>query len=324
MNSQLSDHIPADVAPPPPRHEGIFIGPYGLRAGWKVLIFLSFYELLSELAAPLSHLILGAHFDSSAMQPIPMFWGELLRALTALVPTAILAKVIDGKLWGYFGMPLSRAFQAKFWVGGVVGIAALATQLEIMHLAGWFDFGTAHLHGLAILKYGVVWFAMFTCTGFFEEGLFRGYSQRVLTDGMGFWPAAVLTSLIFGLVHLANPGETAFGILMIAVDGMVMCFSLWRTGDLWFAIGNHAAWDWGMTFLFGTPNSGLHGAGALMHPTFHGPALLAGGSDGPEGSILVLLSEALIAISVALLYRKRKYPLLQDESHSADSVFINQ
>jgi len=42
--------------------------------------------------------------------------------------------------------------------------------------------------------------------------------------------------------------------------------AIWRTGNLWFAIGNHAAWDWGQTFLFGTPDSGLHGQHALMNP----------------------------------------------------------
>jgi len=55
---------------------------------------------------------------------------------------------------------------------------------------------------------------------------------------------------------------------------------IWRTGDLWFAIGNHVAWDWGETFLFGTPNSGLHGQHALMNPFFHGPTLLTGGAVG--------------------------------------------
>lgn len=122
---------------------------------------------------------------------------------------------------------------------------------------------------------------------------------------------AWLFSILLAAGHLANPGEN--GIVMVFIDGMVMCFSLWRTGDLWFAIGNHAPWDWGESFLFGTPNSGTHIQHALMNPPFHGPTLLAGGSDGPEGSVLVSLSKAFIVVLVAIFYPTRRFPLITDQ-----------
>jgi hypothetical protein len=131
---------------------------------------------------------------------------------------------------------------------------------------------------------------------------------------MGFWPAALVLSLIFGLSHLGNGGENRFGIFMVCVDGMTMCFCLWRTGNMWFGIGNHAAWDWAQTFFFGTPDSGMAPSHALLSPSFHGPALLSGGSAGPEGSVLVLLSEALIVLFVFFAYPRRQYPLKQDET----------
>src|SRR5215469_748558 len=74
------------------------------------------------------------------------------------------------------------------------------------------------------------------------------------------------------------------------------------------------------TFLFGTPNSGLHGQHALMNPSFHGPTLLAGGTDGPEGSVLVLLSEALIVVLIAIIYRRRRFPLITDRALVEDDV----
>jgi len=101
---------------------------------------------------------------------------------------------------------------------------------------------------------------------------------------------------------------------MVFIDDMNMCFTLWLSGSLWFAIGNHAAWDWDQTFLFGTPDSGLHGQHALMNPTFHGPTLLAGGTDGPEGSVLVVLSEGPFLVLVAIIYRRRRYPLICDRA----------
>jgi uncharacterized protein len=216
-------------------------------------------------------------------------------------------------------------------IGAASGIGLLALQLEVMNACGWFDYGTVQLHGSAIVEYGLIWVFMFLFVGINEEGTLRGYVQRVTTDGLSFlpgnwsfWASTMLFSILFAAAHLGNPGENKFGLVMVFIDGIVMCFSLWRTGDLWFAIGNHAAWDWGQTFLFGTPNSGLHGEHALMNPAFHGPALLAGATDGPEGSVLVLLSEALIAVLVSVIYRKRKFPLITDHVQMGEVCVVRE
>lgn len=300
------------VVPPPPQHNA-FIGPHGLRAGWKWLLFLVVFGALVFGFGAVATRVLGAPKPGTQPPLKLMFWFEMIEAACVLLATGVMAKLIDHRPWGYFGLPLVRAFRSEFWIGAFVGFSALAIQLEIMHLGGWFDFGSLALHGADILKYGAFWGFFFLCTGFFEEGFLRGYPQRVLTDGMGFWLTAFLLSVLFASLHLGNKGENGFGIFMVFVDGMTMCFSLWRTGNMWFAVGNHAAWDWSQTFFFGTPDSGLKPHGALFSPSFHGPALLSGGTDGPEGSLLVILSEALIVLAVAVIYRKRRYALLKDE-----------
>jgi membrane protease YdiL (CAAX protease family) len=321
MSDQLPPSEPSVSVPPEPvprRRSAFyrtFVGPYGVRAGWKVVLFFLIFSLLSLCFLPLAKLG-GKPARGAPLPPGIALLSEFLSTIAVLLATFLMARFIDRKPWGYFGMPLRNAFRSTFWIGAAVGLGALALQLEIMHLGGWFDFGTMQLQGFAIVKYGAIWALMFLCVGFTEEGLLRGYVQRVTTDGFrrlpggwSFWASALLFSIVFGAGHLGNPGENKFGIIMVFIDGMSMCFSLWRTGDLWWAIGNHAAWDWGQTFLFGTPNSGFHGANALMHPSFHGPLLLAGGADGPEGSVLVLLSEAIFVLSIAVIYRRRKYPM---------------
>ena len=314
----------AAAPPAPPRRRSLlyrtFVGPRGVRAGWKVLLFFLIFAALGVCLRPLVRM--EGKLDPKA--PIPAgiaFLNEFLGMAAVLIATAIMARWIDRKPWGYFGIPLRNALRSSFWIGAAIGLGALALQLEIMHLGGWFDFGTLQLHGAAIVTYGAAWAVMFFFTGVVEEGLLRGYVQRVTTDGLsrlprgwGFWTAAVVFSLMFASGHLGNPGENKYGIVMVFIDGMTMCFSLWRTGDLWFAIGNHAAWDWGETFLFGTPNSGMHGQHALLNPSYHGPILLSGGTAGPEGSVLVLLSEALFVVLVAVVYRKRRYALLEDSN----------
>jgi membrane protease YdiL (CAAX protease family) len=313
--------VPVSVPPAPPKRSllyRIFVGPRGVRAGWKDLIFFLLMALIAVCLHPLGRL----HGKVNPKEPMParaVLFDEFSGALAVVIATAIMAKWIDRKPWGYFGMPLRNAFRSSFWIGSAIGLGALSLQLEIMHLAGWFDFGTIDLHGAAIVEYGAVWALMFFFTGVTEEGLLRGYVQRVTTDGLSrlpggwsFWVSALIFSVMFGAGHLGNPGENKFGIFMVFVDGMTMCFSLWCTGDLWFAIGNHAAWDWGQSFLFGTPDSGVYFQHALMHPSFHGPLLLSGGTDGPEGSVLVLLSEAIFVLLIAVIYRRRRFSLITD------------
>lgn len=312
--------ITAPLPPVPPQRSifyRVVVGPRGVRAGWKVLIFFLLFGVIVFALHPLTKL----HGKLDQKQPMPAgaaLLDESIGALAVLIATAIMAKWIDRKPWGYFGMPLGNAFHSSFWLGSAAGLGALAFQLELMHLGGWFDFGAIQLHGTAIVTYGAIWGLMFFCTGIAEEGILRGYVQRVTTDGLSrlgswsFWTSALIFSIVFGAGHISNPGENKFGVIMVFVDGMTMCFSLWRTGDLWFAVGNHAAWDWGQTFLFGTPDSGFIGQHALMTSSFHGSLLLSGGSDGPEGSVLVLLSEAIFIVVIAAIYRRRRFRLITD------------
>lgn len=286
---------------------GIFIGPDGLRAGWKFSIFVALSLILIAVFMPLAFRIVPRpkpHQPPALPTALALEW---VQACGALVATALMARWIDKKPWGYFGLPVAQALRSSFWLGAVSGFGVLALQLEIMQLGGWFHFGSLALHGISILKYGLLWGLVFVGTGLFEESFLRGYPQRVLTNGMGFWAAAMLLSAIFGAGHISNQGENWFGIFMVFIDGLVMSFSLWRTGNLWFAVGNHAAWDWAETFFFGTPNSGIRPSHALLAPSFSGPQLLSGGSAGPEGSLFVLVSELLIVIFVALWYPTRKY-----------------
>ncbi|HEX3121604.1 MAG TPA: CPBP family intramembrane glutamic endopeptidase, partial [Candidatus Acidoferrum sp.] len=159
------------------------------------------------------------------------------------------------------------------------------------------------------------WIAVFVVVGFFEEYAFRGYVQFALTKGFGFWPATIVTSAIFGAVHLGNPGESWPGILGVVAVGIFWCFTLRRTGSLWFAFGMHAAFDFGETFLFSVPDSGMVFPGHLSSAVIHnGPAWLVGGTAGPEASVLDF---AILAIFFFVVHKM--YPA-QPELPSANAT----
>lgn len=311
MSTEPSLPISPDVpvaAPPKARSLFVqtFIGPQGLRAGWKFLLFVVMLQVFMYATRPIRRML--PRMDPSAMSAGTVAAQDFAQFFALVLTTLFMAYLIDRKPWKTYGLPLNRAFRSTFWVGVLLGFGVLALQLTIMYAGGWVEFGPLQLHGAAILKMGAWWALAFLAVALFEEFLFRGYVQQALSQGMGFWGAAIVTAGLFALAHTGNRGENWFGIVMVFLDGILMCFTLWKTGDLWLAVGQHTAWNWTQTFFFGTANSGTTSVGVLRSPSFNGHPLLTGGTAGPEGSILVLFSLAVTAAAVALIYRKRPEP----------------
>jgi len=113
-----------------------------------------------------------------------------------------------------------------------------------------------------------------------------------------FWQAAWVTSTLFGFVHTSNNGENWIGIFAAAAIGFAFCVSIRVTGSAWWAIGFHAAWDWAETYFYGAADSGNVATGHYLTTNPTGNVIWSGGTNGPEGSLLVL---AVILLLIALL-----------------------
>jgi membrane protease YdiL (CAAX protease family) len=207
-----------------------------------------------------------------------------------------------------YGIPPRQAFGKRFWEGSVWGFAALSVLLLILRLSGHFQIDSVALAGSAVFRYALGWAVVFLAVSVSEELAFRGYWLFSFSRRMRFWPAALFTSVVFGAAHLGNPGENALGILQVIAVGLLLCLTLRRTGNLWFALGFHAAWDWAETFFYGTPDSGLLGIGRFLNSSVQGPTWLTGGSAGPEGSVLVFFVFVLCALLIHLRFPKVIYP----------------
>jgi len=129
-------------------------------------------------------------------------------------------------------------------------------------------------------------------------------------EGSKFWQAAWATSTLFGFIHTSNNGENWIGILAAAAIGFVFVVSVRVTGSAWWAIGCHAAWDWAETYFYGAADSGLVAAGHYFTVKPAGSALWSGGTDGPEGSVLVLAVIGLLIVLLVVLYGRSK-PMVQ-------------
>ena len=298
-SSASGDSEPADWLPPAPVPKtGMLLGADGLRAGWRLLIFVA--------------LLVGCMFSRGLLPRLTHYSPQSFRNAIALADamlfsSALIASGIMGRFekrpWADYGLPLRGACGARFWEGSLWGLISLSVLLLMLHVSGNFDYGVAMLPGAAIIRSAVFWGITFLLVGLAEEYTFRGYSLFTLTMGMGFWPAAIMLSFLFGLVHLDNPRESWLGAVMAGLIGLFFCFTLRRTGSLWFAIGAHTAWDWAETFLYGVPNSGQVAPGHLFSPKFHGSRWLTGGSVGPEGSVLALAVVALMFLAFHFRFR---------------------
>jgi hypothetical protein len=267
----------------------IFFNDVELRAGWRFFIFfilliafsIAFYFVISHVRkSP------PTRSQLAELRPGAEIVGDGLQFALVLGVAAIMAKFEKRKL-RYYGLPLKSPFLRNFWLGCLWGFLAISGLLVALRADHNFYFGSPELSGSSIARMAIVWAVAFVAVGLFEEFLLRGYAQFTLTTGMGFWPAAFLLSFLFAGLHWGNPGETKVGLFQIVLIALFFCFTLWRTGTLWFAVGFHASWDWGQSFFYGTPDSGLLARGHLLHSSFAGPEWLTGGSVGPEGSVLL-------------------------------------
>jgi membrane protease YdiL (CAAX protease family) len=236
--------------------------------------------------------------------PLGLLIGEIV-SFIAVFGLALIMSLIERRSPGVYGLPISEAFGRKFWLGMLFGLAEICVLMGLISVFGGYSFGGVALAPAEIIRWGMFHLLLFTCVGFFEEFAFRGYTQFTLADGIGFWPAALLLSLGFGAAHLTNPGEGWVGAASVVLVGTFFAFTLYRTGNLWYAVGLHAAFDWGETFLFSVPDSGLVMKGHLSNSVLHGPQWLTGGTVGPEGSVFCFLTVGLQFLLVVWLFPKR-------------------
>jgi membrane protease YdiL (CAAX protease family) len=305
------DSLPASGASSPqlppsgessfPLHN-VFFGPNGVRAGWRAALYVALFLLLLTLAASAGRAIQFAAVGRTAtITPAVLSIQEGLAVLSAILAAVIMSR-LEQRPFAEYGMPFAQAFRKNFWVGLGWGMVTITALISAIHFAGGYSFGSVDLSGADIARYAAEWAGAFLLVGIAEEFLFRGYLQFTLASGMGFWAAAVLLAALFGAVHLRNPGEGPVGALSVFVIGMFLVFTLRRTGTLWFAIGFHAAYDFGETFLYSVPDSGIVAPGHLLASSFHGPAWLTGGTVGPEASVF-----DFVIIGIAFLIFDRVY-----------------
>jgi hypothetical protein len=293
----------------------IFVGRAGLRSGWGLMLFTAIFAstlwaILYSLGRLAPGLLNEINNPSAGFLSKPSLLLALLQVakiVLLLGVTLIMATIERRSVWSY-GLAGVRPIQ-NLAVGLICGFTALTVIVGLLAALNSIVFGgSAPYGGSAIIGYAFFWALDFFLSGFYEENLLRGYIQHALARGVGFWPAALCTSVVFGLTHISNTGETLVGITQVVLAGLIFCSGLRLTGSLWWSIGFHSAWNWAQSFVYGTLNSGIPAVGHWLssHPV--GDPRISGGEVGPEGSLVcIALQLVVLASMVVLLKRKSSY-----------------
>ena len=229
-----------------------FIGPEGLRAGWSVLIF---FALLIGFMAGLGFLFASLHLIAKGpFTARTAIFNELFQLIALIAAVGILAlierrNILDYNLRGSRGA-------IHFFSGFVIGFLALSTLVGGLAAGHWLSFGPATLSGSAIIKYALIWGAVFLMVGCFEEGTMRCYLQYTFSRGLNFWWAVGLIGSLCGLLLWRTKGEAAWGVYIIALLGLLPCLYLHLSktprGGFWQAA-------WLTSTLFGAAHTGNSG-----------------------------------------------------------------
>ena len=298
----------------------VFVGPNGLRIGWRILIFVALVAAMVVMAGKLVGPYLGTLAAAGgAAGPRYMILAELATFVIPVIAATWIMGLIEKRSGWSYGLIDPRGIGHFVW-GGVWGFISLSGLVGVLFLTGHLVFDGFALTGGMAIRFAFEWGVGFLLVAVAEEMAFRGYLQQTLARGIGFWPAALLLSAGFGAIHLGNGGETLYGVTTAALAGVVFCYSLWRSGSLWWAIGNHLTWDWAQSYFYGVPDSGSMTSRHLLAAHASGATWLSGGAVGPEGSIFALGAFAADVIIIRLTLRTGA-GLAEPQSYGRHNLF---
>lgn len=281
-------------APPRSGIRGILYGPYGLRAGWRILGFalmaIGASVVLTSMAAALR-------------LPMGMNASFAIGLVSAVLAGWAMLALVDRRQTGALGFAVEPAAFRDCIVGLGIGGALLGgvvVVLAVASMARWVaDEGTVPEYVAALATS----FGFFAVAAAAEEAVFRGYAFQALVQGIGVWPATLASSALFAYAHGGNANVTPLALANIFLAGVMLAVAYLRTRSLWFATAVHLGWNWTMASLLDFPVSGFVLDVPLYTARETGPDWITGGRFGPEAGLAASVS---IVLGTAWMWRTRR------------------
>ena len=217
------------------------------------------------------------------------------KVIKAYNPAVVYGKLIFVKLlrWTAIAFVLPLAIGVFYYLSGFM-----------MPFAHTIPLTNADKLGLLIK-----WLSVSIAAGITEEVLFRGHLYMIISSRCSKVQSIFLTSLIFGMVHIAMLTViTPLDVVIVVTGGIIAgtMFSLicQYTKSVWYAAIVHVVWDIffiGKITAIATTQTDANGTILPFKLTTHN-LLITGGNFGIEAT---LPSFIVYVVIVAILYNKR-------------------
>ena len=289
------------------------------NTSWPVLISTLFYVLLaslfiegglwigSELVGPFS-LVIGflVEFFSpgngkASIQEFfyhYLLYYELFSFVIILFLFIFWVKVIEKNALSSLGF-VKRNW-LKYLVWGILlsllqmGVIALVYQVGGI---GSFELNELSLEPILFIL-GL--FPFWLLQGGTEEVATRGWLLTRIAARTNLPLAIVISSSLFGILHMGNAGVTFLSVLNIILDGVLAALLFIYTDSIWLVVAQHGTWNYVQGNLLGFQVSGTGADASIFSFTMgDGPDWLTGGTFGAEGSIITTL---VLLLSVLIVY----------------------
>jgi membrane protease YdiL (CAAX protease family) len=308
---------PPSAASPPAAHP---TSP-GLHPFLKVLIYLVGYFAVGIALSLIGAIGAGIIFGLGIVEPPAFFTAmetmdasalDIEGIIAALEPYLLHLVIVTGLFtiaytWAYIhivdrkklrslGLYMSPGWALDFAKGAGLAVLVLGVIFAFSLIVGSIRVeGFAHPapEGGSAALYLLGALAAFLIVGFYEEIMFRGYVLQRLNERAGRVASIVVASLLFAVLHGANPGADAFGIFNTTIIAIILSVLYFRTRSLWMPIGFHFAWNFFLGYVYSMPVSGLPIYGVLDVVEVDPESRLTGGSYGPEAGLACTIALAL-------------------------------
>ena len=252
-----------------------------------------------------------------ALRNIPLFSNNkdllsLLITLFSFVFISLLVffrvKVIEKRSFSSIGFNKNNWLK-KYSLGFLIGLAMMSIIVLILLPFGYITVDKNPIQPVGVSAIASVLVILFgwIIQGATEEIVTRGWLLNILSTKYNIGVGLLISSTLFGLMHLTNPNVNYIAVINIILVGLFYGLYVIKTNDLWAVCGMHSAWNFAQGNIFGFKVSGLDvSVGSLIDLNLVGSDFVTGGIFGPEAGItdtFILLA----SIGILLFIDKKRY-----------------
>ena len=252
-----------------------------------------------------------------ALRNIPLFFNnkDLLSLLITLFSLAFISllvffrvKVIEKRSFSSIGFNKNNWLK-KYSLGFLIGLAMMSIIVLILFPFGYITVEKNPIQpvGISAIASVLVILLGWIIQGATEEIVTRGWLLNVLSTKYNIGVGLLISSTLFGLMHLTNPNVNYIAVINIILVGLFYGLYVIKTNDLWAVCGMHSAWNFAQGNIFGFKVSGLDvSVGSLIDLNLVGSDFVTGGIFGPEAGITATFI-LLASIGILLFIDKKRY-----------------